>query len=94
MRTSFASAVMIGVCGATLLLASSSVAAVNYNASKSNTVYFQDLSAKQQAALKAACAAHKGQIVTNDRGQLGCEVGSLDESKNISDGAAKGQANE
>ena len=90
-------ATFFGVCAAALLLASASAeAAVNYNSSKSNSgnVYFQPLSTKGQAALKAACAAHGGTVVTNDKGLLGCQVGSLNDSKNISDGAAKGQASE
>jgi hypothetical protein len=88
---------LIGVCATALLLASvGAEAAVNFNSSKSNSgnVYFQPLNAKGQAALKAACAAHKGTVVTNDQGQMGCQVGSLNDSKNISDGAAKGQASE
>jgi len=94
---SVSQACSIGVSAAALLMVSAvAEAAVNYNASKSNTgnVYFQDLNAKGQAALKNACAAHKGTVVTNDKGQLGCQVGSASESKEISDGAAKGQANE
>jgi hypothetical protein len=71
-------------------------AAVNYNASKSNTgnVYFRDLNPKGQEALRTLCAARGGQVVTNKKGQFGCQAGSLADSKNISDGAAKGQANE
>ena len=98
MRAKPISAVMlIGSCAALLLGATTGAAqAVNYNSSKSNSgnVYFQNLNAKGQAALKSACAAHNGQVVTNDKGQLGCQAGSLAESKNISDGAAKGQASE
>jgi len=71
-------------------------AAVNYNSSKSNTgnVYFRDLNPKGQEALRALCATRGGHVVTNKKGQLGCQAGSLADSKNISDGAAKGQANE
>jgi hypothetical protein len=98
MRTKYVSAVtLIGVCGAALLVASTSAAqSVNYNSSKSNTgnVYFRDLSPKGQEALRSLCAAHSGHVVTNDQGQLGCQVGSLNNSKNVSDGAAKGQASE
>jgi hypothetical protein len=98
MRTRSVSQVaFVGACAAALLMASAGAeAAVNYNSSKSNSgsVDFQPLNAKQQAALKAACAAHKGTVVTNDKGQIGCDVGSLNESKTITDGAAKGQANE
>lgn len=70
--------------------------AVNYNSSKSNTgnVFFQDLTPSGQAALRSSCAKHGGQVVSNDKGQLGCQVNSLSESKNVSDGAAKGEATE
>jgi hypothetical protein len=57
-------------------------------------VYFQALSPAGQAALRKLCAAAGGQVVANAKGQLGCQVGSLNDSKNISDGAAKGQASE
>jgi hypothetical protein len=72
---------------------------INYNASKSNTgnVYFRDLSPKAQKALQSLCAEHNGHVVTNDRGQMGCQVESINVSKSISDGAdgaAKGQATE
>ena len=43
--------------------------------------------------LKSLCAKHGGVVVTNDKGQLGCQVGSINDSKNISNRAAKGQAN-
>ena len=88
-------AASILVCAAALL-AASATASKTYNASHSNTanVYFQTLSVKQQQALKGLCAEHNGQVVINDKGQVGCQVGSLNDSKNISDGAAKGQANE
>jgi hypothetical protein len=98
MRSEYVSAVtLIGACAVALLVASTSAsAAVNYNSSKSNSgnVYFRTLSPKGQEALKGLCAAHGGQVVTNAKGQLGCQVGSLSDSKNISDGAAKGQATE
>jgi hypothetical protein len=98
MRTkSVVQASFIGACATALLMVSGSAeAAVNYNASKSNTgnVYFQPLNTRQQAALKAACTAHKGTVVTNAKGEIGCQVGSLSESKDITDGAAKGQASE
>ena len=74
--------------------AASAGAAVNYNASKSNTVYFADLTAHGRLALKTLCTKHGGVVVTNAKGQLGCQVGSLTDSKHISDGAAKGQATE
>jgi hypothetical protein len=98
MRTNKASVVAsICVCAAALL-ASSADAAKSYNASHSNVtlanVYFRALGVKGQEALRSLCAEHNGQVVTNDKGQLGCQVGSLNDSKNISDGAAKGQANE
>jgi len=88
-------AASILVCAATLSAASPG-ASKTYNASHSNlaSVYFQTLNVKGQAALKSLCAAHDGQVVTNGKGQLGCQVGSLNDSKHISDGAAKGQANE
>jgi hypothetical protein len=78
------------------LLAASAGAAVNYNASKSNTgnVYFANLTGQGRLALKSLCAKHGGVVVTNAKGQLGCQVGSINDSKTISDGAAKGQANE
>jgi hypothetical protein len=68
--------------------------AVNCNSSKSNSgnVYFRDLSPKGQKALQSLGAAQDGRVVTNDRGQTGCRVESINDSKNISDGAAKGQA--
>ena len=73
-----------------------SAPAVNYNSSKSNTgnVYFRDLNPKGQEALRTLCATHGGHVLTNKKGQLGCQVGSLTDSKHISDGAAKGQASE
>jgi len=98
MRTNDVSVVaLICVCAAAVLAASSS-AAQSYNASHSNVtadnVYFRTLSVKGQEVLKSLCAEHNGHVVTNDKGQLGCQVGSLSDSKHISDGAAKGQATE
>jgi len=98
MRTDHVSAVtLVCVCAAALLVASAS-ASKTYNSSHSNTatdnVYFTTLSVKGQEALKSLCAEHNGHVVTNDKGQLGCQVGSLNDSKDISDGAAKGQASE
>jgi hypothetical protein len=98
MRTNNVSVVAsICVCAAALLAASAS-ASQTYNASHSNitvdNVYFRTLSVKGQEALRSLCAEHNGHVVTNDKGQLGCQVGSLNDSKNISDGAAKGQASE
>ena len=66
----------------------------NNNRSATENVYFQNLSPNEQDALKRLCDEHNGQVVTNDDGQVGCQVGSLKDSKNISDGAAKGQATE
>jgi hypothetical protein len=88
------SAVVLATVALTMICASAQ--AINYNASKSNTgnVYFRDLKPKGQEALRTQCAAHGGHVVTNRKGQLGCQAGSLTDSKNISDGAAKGQANE
>ncbi len=57
------------------LLAASAGAAVNYNASKSNTVYFANLTAQGRLALKTLCTKHGGVVVTNAKGQLGCQVG-------------------
>lgn len=92
----------LAVCalGATGAFAAAKVVShSNTNNNRSTTtamenVYFQNLSPKGQDALKRLCAEHGGQVVTNDKGQMGCQVGSLNDSKNISDGAAKGQANE
>jgi len=52
------------------------------------------LSPDGQKALRTLCAAKGGAIVANAKGQQGCQVGSINDSKNISDGAAKGQASE
>jgi hypothetical protein len=87
--------ILTGLALAALLAAPAS-AAVNYNASKSNTgnVYFANLTGQERLALKALCTKHGGVVVTSGKGLVGCQVGSLADSKTISDGAAKGQANE
>jgi hypothetical protein len=95
----FSAAALIGACATVILIASAgaALAAVNNTTTRSNTqhnVYFRDLSGAGRAALKGLCAKHGGQVVTNDKGQVGCQVGSLSDSKHIADGAAKGQATE
>ena len=95
----FSAVALIGACATVILVASAgaALAHVNNTTTRSNTqhnVYFQDLSGAGQAALKRSCAKHGGQVVTNGMGQVGCQAGSLNDSKNISDGAAKGQASE
>jgi hypothetical protein len=95
-RTVFQATFVAFSAAALLVVSARAEPSVNYNSSKSNfgNVYFRDLNGKGRAALRTACAAHKGQIVTNDKGQMGCQVGSAAESKHITDGAAKGQADE
>lgn len=96
----FSVVALIGACAAALLVAGAGAPparAASLNATRSNTqhnVYFRDLSAEGRNALKRLCAEHGGQVVTNDKGQIGCQLELLTDSKNVSDGAAKGQASE
>jgi hypothetical protein len=98
-NTRFSVVALLGSCATLLLLVASAGAApaANQSSARSNrptNVYFRSLSPEGQTVLKRLCAEHNGQVITNDEGQMGCQVGSLNDSKNISDGAAKGQANE
>jgi hypothetical protein len=96
-KNQIAQLALFSSCAALLFFASAGAALADQNPLRPDdqrNVFFRDLNQQGRSALQKACAAARGQVVVNEKGQLGCQVGSFADSKNISDGAAKGQANE